>query len=171
MAATVNTPCNTCGIQVGLSYLQQHYKRYNSSNAKTFNCACQIMKSPHTEESSPKTIFVWSVERHLYRSDSKWKQDIDAQNQRDDAYMQDLQEVFKNEITWSYPALCATINLVQDWLWIHITRWSMQTPPFEPEVSKNSQSREFSTRVSFIFSRSTTRNDFLKSWSRLETWE
>ena len=59
--------------------------------------ACQIMKSPHTKESSPKTIFVWSVERHLYWSDSKWKQGIDAQNRRDDAYMQDLQEVFKNE--------------------------------------------------------------------------
>jgi hypothetical protein len=38
-----------------------------------------------------------------------------------------------------------------------------------PEVSENSRSREFSTRVSFIFSRSTTRNDFLKSRSRLET--
>ena len=37
------------------------------------------------------------------------------------------------------------------------------------EVSENSRSREFSTRVSFIFSRSTTRNDFLKSRSRLET--
>ena len=36
--------------------------------------------------------------------------------------------------------------------------------------------REFSilgilVRISFIFSRSTTRNDFLKSWSRLQTWE
>ena len=41
----------------------------------------------------------------------------------------------------------------------------------KPEVSENSRSREFSTRVSFIFSRSTTRNDFLKSRSRLETWE
>ena len=40
---------------------------------------------------------------------------------------------------------------------------------FKPEVSENSRSREFSTRVSFIFSRSTTRNDFLKSRSRLET--
>ena len=39
------------------------------------------------------------------------------------------------------------------------------------EVSKNSWSRKFSTRVSFIFSRSTTRNDFHKSRSRLETWE
>ena len=39
------------------------------------------------------------------------------------------------------------------------------------EVSENSRSREFSMRVSFIFSRSTTRNDFLKSRSRLETWE
>ena len=42
---------------------------------------------------------------------------------------------------------------------------------FESEVSENSRSREFLTRVSFIFSRSTTRNDFLKSRSRLETWE
>ena len=41
----------------------------------------------------------------------------------------------------------------------------------EVEVSENSRSQEFSTRVSFIFSRSTTRNDFLKSRSRLETWE
>ena len=41
----------------------------------------------------------------------------------------------------------------------------------KPEISENSRSREFSTRVSFIFSRSTTRNDFLKSRSRLETWE
>ena len=40
---------------------------------------------------------------------------------------------------------------------------------YEAEVSENSRSREFSTRVSFIFSRSTTRNDFLKSRSRLET--
>ena len=40
---------------------------------------------------------------------------------------------------------------------------------FETEVSENSRSREFSTRVSFIFSRSTTRNDFLKSRSHLET--
>ena len=39
----------------------------------------------------------------------------------------------------------------------------------EAEVSENSRSREFSTRVSFIFSRSTMRNDFLKSRSRLET--
>ena len=36
---------------------------------------------------------------------------------------------------------------------------------------KNSRSREFATRVSFIFTRSTTRNDFHKSRSRLETWE
>ena len=37
---------------------------------------------------------------------------------------------------------------------------------FKAEVSENSRSREFSTRVSFIFSRSTTRNDFLKILSR-----
>ena len=39
---------------------------------------------------------------------------------------------------------------------------------YTSEVNENSRSR---TRVSFIFSRSTTRNDFLKSRSRLETWE
>ena len=37
------------------------------------------------------------------------------------------------------------------------------------DFNENSRSREFSTRVSSIFSRSTTRNDFLKSRSRLET--
>merc|ERR1711994_1092140 len=42
---------------------------------------------------------------------------------------------------------------------------------FRAEVSENSRSREFSTRVSFIFSRSTTRNDFLESRSRLEIRE
>ena len=47
--------------------------------------------------------------------------------------------------------------------------FSLQTS--KAEVSENSRSREFSTRVSFIFSRSTTRNDFLKSRSCLETWE
>ena len=36
----------------------------------------------------------------------------------------------------------------------------------ESEVSENSRSREFSRRAGFIFSRSTTRNDFLKSRSR-----
>ena len=36
--STLNTSCNTCGMQVGLYYLQQHYKRHHSLNAKTFNC-------------------------------------------------------------------------------------------------------------------------------------
>ena len=45
----------------------------------------------------------------------------------------------------------------------------MEHHDIEAEVSENSRSREFSTRVTFIFSRSTTRSDFLKSRSRLET--
>ena len=45
------------------------------------------------------------------------------------------------------------------------------TDKHKSELNKNSRSREFSTRVSFIFSRSTTRNDFLKSRSRLEIRE
>ena len=32
-------------------------------------------------------------------------------------------------ITWTYPALCATRNLVQDGLWIITTRKSIRTPP------------------------------------------
>ena len=36
----------------------------------------------------------------------------------------------------------------------------------KPEVSENSRSQEFSTRVSFNFSRSTTRYDFVKSRPR-----
>ena len=39
------------------------------------------------------------------------------------------------------------------------------------EFNENSRSRELSTRVSFIFSRSATRNAFLKSLSRLKTQE
>ena len=39
------------------------------------------------------------------------------------------------------------------------------------DFNENSRSREFSTRVSSIFSRSTTRNDFLKSRFGLETRE
>ena len=38
----------------------------------------------------------------------------------------------------------------------------------KPEVSENSWSRKFSTRVSFIFSRSTTRNDSLDLVSKHE---
>ena len=38
MSATVNTSCNSCGMQVGLSYLRQHFKRHHSFNAKKFNC-------------------------------------------------------------------------------------------------------------------------------------
>ena len=30
--------------------------------------ACQTRKSPHTKESFPKIIFVWSVEKHLFQS-------------------------------------------------------------------------------------------------------
>ena len=45
----------------------------------------------------------------------------------------------------------------------------LSTSRFDSEVSENSRSREFSTRVSFIFSRSTTRYYFLKSRPCLET--
>ena len=38
MAATVNTSCNSCGMQVGLTYLRQHFKRHHSFNAKKFKC-------------------------------------------------------------------------------------------------------------------------------------
>ena len=48
---------------------------------------------------------------------------------------------------------------------------SLSVDQYRAEVSESSRSREFSTRVSFIFSRSTTRTDFLQSRSRLETWE
>ena len=59
-----------------------------------------------------------------------------------------------------------------DWLCVWLCLSSLRSLSLlVAEVSENSRSREFSTRVSFIFSRSTTRNDFLKSRSRLETWE
>ena len=38
MSATVNTSCNSCGMQVGLSYLRQHFKKHHSFDAKKFNC-------------------------------------------------------------------------------------------------------------------------------------
>ena len=54
-------------------------------------------------------------------------------------------------------------------LLLHRGHLQVQDDWLKAEVSENSRSREFSTRVSIIFSRSTTRNGFLKSRSRLET--
>ena len=46
---------------------------------------------------------------------------------------------------------------------------SFKSSQYQAEFNENFRSQEFSTRVSFIFSCWTMRNDFLKSRSRLET--
>ena len=73
-----------------------------------------------------------------------------------------------HQINTIYLILCQKVLASWEFIgnmYLHVNKWST----FVAEVSENSRSRELSTRVSFICSRSTTRNDFLKSRSRLET--
>ena len=86
-------------------------------------------------------------------------------------------------LSWSfYPSLYPHLRLTNQQLiqefssshsWqgspLSTSEYFCEKASFRAEVSENSRSREFSTRVSFIFSRSTTRNEFLKYQSRLET--
>ena len=97
------------------------------------------MKFPHIRESSHKNIFVWSVERLLYRwnvwmNTRHWFTKLTplctiARYARSPLKTKEYTKLTLRAITWTYPALCATRNFVQDGLWIITTRRSMRTPP------------------------------------------
>ena len=94
---------------------------------------------PHIRESSHKNIFVWSVERLLYRwnmwmNTRHWCTKLTplctiARYARSPLKTKEYTKLTLRAITWTYPALCATRNFVQDGLWIITTRRSMRTPP------------------------------------------
>ena len=97
------------------------------------------MKFPHIRESSHKNIFVWSVERLLYRwnvwmNTRHWCTKLTplctiARYARSPLKTKEYTKLTLRAITWTYPALCATRNFLQDGLWIITRRRSMRTPP------------------------------------------